>query len=69
MSAIAYLTPEAGAQFLVSSNGNQCALLIDTHSPCQMEMMGLAPDADTCPLIKEIRLTARIIDDHTKGTE
>jgi len=62
MSAFSYLHHDRG--LLISTNGNQCALLVDHAAPCQMEAMGLAPDAETCPLIREVRLTAKIIEEH-----
>ncbi len=35
---------------LVSTGGNQCALVITSHSPSQMEMHGQVPNEATCPL-------------------
>lgn len=33
---------------LLDSEGNQCALITSSHSPCKMEMAGQAPDWDKC---------------------
>ena len=35
---------------LVSTGGNQCAVIFDAHAPCKMEMAGMLPDEGCCPL-------------------
>ncbi len=35
---------------LVSTGGNQCALVITSHAPCQMEIAGQIPNETICPL-------------------
>ena len=34
---------------LLDSEGNQCALIINSYSPCQMEMLARNPDWKKCP--------------------
>jgi hypothetical protein len=41
---------------LIDSQGNQCALVTDAHSPCRMEIDGLPVEWRECPLIKDIRM-------------
>jgi hypothetical protein len=47
----------SGARFpiLLQSGGNQCALLVHSFSPCEMEMIGRAPDWKECELVKSFR--------------
>ena len=33
---------------MIDSKGNQCALITDSHSPCQMEMQKQRPDWSKC---------------------
>jgi hypothetical protein len=33
---------------LVSSGGNQCALITDAHAPCRMEQDGQHPELEHC---------------------
>jgi hypothetical protein len=33
---------------LVDQGGNQCAIVTDAYSPCQMEIAGAAPDLESC---------------------
>lgn len=35
---------------LVTQGGNQCALVIDSYTPCYMEIEGNAPDLDRCAM-------------------
>ncbi len=37
------------ARALVAQNGNQCAMITTSYSPCLMERDGAAPDWETCP--------------------
>lgn len=37
---------------LLPTHGNQCALVVTSHSPCQMEIAGETPDWLLCPLVK-----------------
>lgn len=36
---------------LVPTGGNQCGLILTSHSPCQMEMQGRPVDEMHCPLV------------------
>ena len=38
---------------MMDSGGNQCALKIDSYSPCQMEMVGNKPSWSECPFNTE----------------
>ena len=38
---------------MMDSGGNQCALKIDSYSPCQMEMRGNKPSWSECPFNTE----------------
>jgi hypothetical protein len=41
-------------EILMDSEGNQCALMMNSISPCQMEMQDLLPDWEKCSFnIKE----------------
>jgi len=46
---------------LISSGGNQCALIVEAHSPCIMERSGDQPDAARCPLIKLVRIKGAMV--------
>ena len=35
---------------MMDSEGNQCALITDSYSPCQMEMDGDEPNWNLCPI-------------------
>jgi hypothetical protein len=35
---------------LVTQDGNQCGLIVESYSPCRMEMNGLAVDFEQCEL-------------------
>lgn len=35
--------------FLLNRGSNQCALVMDAHSPCRMDIEGQKPDWDKCP--------------------
>ena len=35
---------------LIPIGGNQCALIVTSHSPCRMEMERESPDETRCPL-------------------
>jgi hypothetical protein len=39
---------------MVPQHGNQCSLIQDSYSPCQMEMQKQAPDWINCPIVKQI---------------
>jgi hypothetical protein len=41
---------------LFRQDGNQCALVLTSHSPCRMEIAGETPDWKDCILVKEIRM-------------
>lgn len=43
---------------LVSTGGNQCALLHLRHAPCYMEQIGLAVDWQACENVQELRMGA-----------
>jgi hypothetical protein len=43
---------------LLDTNGNQCGLIADSHSPCRMEIDGETPDWRACILVKDIRMEA-----------
>lgn len=38
------------AKALIDSQGNQCALITSSYSPCQMEMRNQTPSWNECPL-------------------
>jgi hypothetical protein len=40
---------------LVTQGGNQCGLIVESYSPCRMEIAGLAVDFEEC----ELKGTAR----------
>jgi hypothetical protein len=40
----------------ISTGGNQCALIKNSHSPCRMEMEGKTPDWKICPVLETIRI-------------
>jgi hypothetical protein len=35
---------------LISKGGNQCAVQMHKHAPCEMELAGKAPEHSACPL-------------------
>jgi hypothetical protein len=37
-------------QILVAQGGNQCGLILDSYSPCRMEMRKEQPDFERCEL-------------------
>lgn len=39
---------------LVKTLGNQCGLITESHSPCQMEMASEKPDEKVCSLVLRI---------------
>jgi hypothetical protein len=40
---------------LIDTGGNQCALILESHTPCMMEViLNQEPDWETCPLIQKI---------------
>jgi hypothetical protein len=41
---------------LLDSQGNQCAIITDSHAPCRMEIEGLPIDWKECPLVQHVRL-------------
>lgn len=43
--------PDFAPFHLVNTNGNQCALVLDAHSPCQEEIAGREINWATCPLV------------------
>ncbi len=48
---------QAPAPFvLMSSAGNQCALIVGKHSPCYMEINQLPVHWSECPYIIDIRI-------------
>lgn len=40
---------------LIAQHGNQCAVIVEAHSPCYMEMQHQTPDWQTCPLVRDMR--------------
>ena len=38
---------------LLDSQGNQCALITTSYSPCQMEMAGQQPSWNLCPMHRD----------------
>lgn len=52
---------------LIDSKGNQCALITNSYSPCQMEMREEEPNWQSCPLNNtEIRQRLTTISDKAK---
>ena len=49
-----------GAARLIDTHGNQCALITERHSPCQMEIANRTPDETTCPLVDRIFGSAHV---------
>ena len=43
---------------LLNTNGNQCAAVVTSHAPCQMEIAGDEPDWKFCMLVREMRMEA-----------
>lgn len=43
-----------GANRFIDTYGNQCALITESHSPCQMEIASQTPDEKICPLVLRI---------------
>lgn len=43
---------------LLGTNGNQCALVLESHAPCQMELNGEDPEWRECVLVQDIRMEA-----------
>jgi hypothetical protein len=41
---------------LLDTEGNQCAIVIDSHAPCQMEIHGEVPDWKACPIVRDLRM-------------
>lgn len=41
---------------LLNTHGNQCALVITSHSPCRLETQGKAVEWEECPLVREARV-------------
>jgi hypothetical protein len=39
----------------LDQDGNECALIVDAYSPCQMEIDGRDPDWKKCPIVESIR--------------
>ena len=36
---------------LVDQGGNQCGLIFNAYSPCEMEIAGVRPDREKCVLV------------------
>ena len=49
-------TNQGFAFVLISTRGNQCALMHNRHAPCHMEMSHLPVEWSACPYVKEVRL-------------
>jgi len=49
-----YYGMSGAAGRLISTHGNQCALILEAHAPCQMEIAGETPDEKTCRLVLRI---------------
>jgi hypothetical protein len=48
--------PDAALPFLlIATTGNQCALLINRHAPCYMEIEGLPVDWRECAYVRTVR--------------
>jgi hypothetical protein len=45
---------------LVDQGGNQCGLILDSYSPCRMEILGDKPDLVRCPVGANVRRLIRI---------
>jgi hypothetical protein len=45
----------AGLGMLIDQEGNQCALIADSYSPCPMEMRREVPDLNKCEYLKWYR--------------
>lgn len=45
-----FSSPSPEMPFMMDSSGNQCALVGDSLSPCQMEMSGQTPSWEECPI-------------------
>ena len=43
------MSGQGGLQRLFPSGGNQCALVMNAHAPCQMEIEGQLPNWERCP--------------------
>lgn len=77
--AESYFAADDGCQFyghsgvanyqLVPTHGNQCALIVSAHAPCQMEINGETPSAARCPLIHQIRVAATLIEIFAKDLD
>jgi hypothetical protein len=54
-----------GTNIFLSSGGNQCAMIRDSHAPCSMEMQEKTPDWDDCPILadREKSVFCKIISD------
>ena len=56
-----YMAPGA----LLDTEGNQCALLTDSYSPCQMQVYGELPNFGACPTnTEEKRKSIEAVSDH-----
>jgi hypothetical protein len=40
--------------------GNQCAITLDAHAPCTMELLRMEPDAAQCPLLLQAEVTRAV---------
>jgi hypothetical protein len=43
------------------SGGNRCALIVDSHAPCLMEILGYPVDATSCELLFTVSQLRRIL--------
>lgn len=41
---------------LLDTKGNQCGIILNSHSPCRMEIAGETPDWRECVLVKDLRM-------------
>jgi hypothetical protein len=37
-------------ELLIDTGGNQCALIVEAHAPCRMEIAALDPELEACEL-------------------
>lgn len=49
-------TPLCRPFMLLGTGGNQCALMVDSHSPCKLEIDGQPVDWKACPRVAELRV-------------
>jgi hypothetical protein len=52
---------------LMPTGGNQCALILTSHSPCRMEIAGELPDETACSLLRGAGEMIRILGPVARG--